>query len=45
MNLENFDAVPAGALPAGWVAGVTGRGAPRGSASAQIRLLFATSFE
>ena len=26
---ENFDAVKAGALPAGWIAGVTGRGTPR----------------
>ncbi len=26
---ENFDATGAGALPAGWVAGVTGKGTPR----------------
>jgi len=26
---EHFDQVPTGALPAGWVSGVTGRGAPR----------------
>ena len=26
---ENFDGVKAGSLPAGWVAGVTGRGEPR----------------
>lgn len=26
---EHFDQVPTGALPAGWVPGVTGRGAPR----------------
>ena len=26
---ENFDAVKAGALPEGWIAGVTGRGNPR----------------
>ena len=26
---ENFDAVKAGALPEGWIAGVTGRGDPR----------------
>ena len=31
---ENFDAVKAGALPAGWIAGVTGRGAPQWSIAA-----------
>ena len=26
---ENFDKIPAGALPAGWMCGVTGKGSPR----------------
>ena len=26
---ENFDAVPVGALPLGWISGVTGKGLPK----------------
>jgi hypothetical protein len=34
---ENFDKAKAGALPAGWTAGVTGRGTPQWSVSADAK--------
>src|SRR5438552_15140280 len=34
LSLVNFDATPAGALPDGWIAGVTGKGTPKWAVAA-----------